>query len=346
MTPAARSFRGVIADQQDMIVREIGVLLAGVSDVALLDFPNHNNVGDNAIWLGELEALRVLQKRIAYVSDLASFDPAILRRRLSPDGVILLHGGGNLGDVWPEHQLFRERLIAEHLDNRIIQLPQSVHFGSPGALDRFESVIRRHARVHFLVRDEESALVLRGIGAPTSVLPDMAFMLGPVARRGSPAVDVLRIARVDHERRDEQPLQLVGRSIETVDWLVGEPGRAWSSQFARASVPARRSIQRMLRSSAAARRAVDPALQTAFRVLARRRVERGLRILSRGRVVVSDRLHGHILATLLGLPQVLLDNQYGKIARYRAAFTGGLASVVQVADVTSAAHAVEHLLSA
>jgi pyruvyl transferase EpsO len=27
---------------------------------ALVDFPNHSNVGDNAIWLGELAALRAI----------------------------------------------------------------------------------------------------------------------------------------------------------------------------------------------------------------------------------------------------------------------------------------------
>jgi pyruvyl transferase EpsO len=35
--------------------------------------------------------------------------------------------------------------------------------------------------------------------------------------------------------------------------------------------------------------------------------------LLRGRAVVSDRLHAHVLSVLLGLPHVLLDNNYGKV---------------------------------
>jgi pyruvyl transferase EpsO len=36
-------------------------------------------------------------------------------------------------------------------------------------------------------------------------------------------------------------------------------------------------------------------------------------LLSRGRVVITDRLHGHVLATLLGLPHCVMDSQYGKV---------------------------------
>ncbi len=40
---------------------------------------------------------------------------------------------------------------------------------------------------------------------------------------------------------------------------------------------------------------------------------RGCDILSRGRVVVTDRLHGHLLALLMDIPHVVLDNSYGKL---------------------------------
>jgi pyruvyl transferase EpsO len=48
-------------------------------------------------------------------------------RRDSPAGVVFLHGGGNLGDIWPHHQHFREAMLAEFRDRTIVQLPQSIH---------------------------------------------------------------------------------------------------------------------------------------------------------------------------------------------------------------------------
>ncbi len=54
-------------------------------------------------------------------------------------------------------------------------------------------------------------------------------------------------------------------------------------------------------------------LASTFEPLANEWVDRGASLLKQGRVVVTDRLHGHILALLLGVPHVLLDNSTGKV---------------------------------
>jgi pyruvyl transferase EpsO len=41
-------------------------------------------------------------------------------------------------------------------------------------------------------------------------------------------------------------------------------------------------------------------------------------------VVVTDRLHGHILSVLLGIPNVLMDNSYGKNQSFYATWTQDL----------------------
>jgi pyruvyl transferase EpsO len=58
--------------------------------------------------------------------------------------------------------------------------------------------------------------------------------------------------------------------------------------------------------------------------LAKERLLRGETLLSSGKVVVTDRLHAHILCTLLDIPHVVLDNSYRKIGNFRDAWgTGG-----------------------
>ena len=57
----------------------------------------------------------------------------------------------------------------------------------------------------------------------------------------------------------------------------------------------------------------------------------GLQLLQRGRVLVTDRLHGHILSTLLGVPHVLLDNQDQKLSSFHNTWTRGL-RLARVAD--------------
>jgi pyruvyl transferase EpsO len=58
-----------------------------------------------------------------------------------------------------------------------------------------------------------------------------------------------------------------------------------------------------------------------FEPLARDRVEGALAALARGRVVVTERLHGHILSLHLGIPNVALDYNYGKTRSFYETWT-------------------------
>eukprot|EP01136_Pigoraptor_vietnamica_P034484 Opistho-1_new@98502 len=71
--------------------------------LALVDFPDHSNVGDSAIWLGEMAYLRKSGRLPAYYSAIADFDDAACRAAIG-DGPILIHGGDNMGTLWPKHE--------------------------------------------------------------------------------------------------------------------------------------------------------------------------------------------------------------------------------------------------
>lgn len=47
--------------------------------------------------------------------------------------------------------------------------------------------------------------------------------------------------------------------------------------------------------------------------IARNGISRGVKLLSRGRVVITDRIHAHIVSGLLDMPQVALDNHYEEL---------------------------------
>ena len=54
----------------------------------------------------------------------------------------------------------------------------------------------------------------------------------------------------------------------------------------------------------------------AFTGFARARVALGFAQIDRHKVLVTDRLHGHIMASLFGKPHVVIDNSYGKISNF------------------------------
>jgi pyruvyl transferase EpsO len=285
-----------VVTRQQVALRALYERHVGMGDrYALVDFPDHANVGDSAIWLGEIAMLRALTGRDPdYVATWDGFDAAAFRAA-SPEGVLFLHGGGNLGDIWRHHQQFRERLLGEVPDRTIVQLPQSIHFRSPDGIATFAALVGRHPDVHLYVRDRPSlALARRHCDCPIDLAPDSAFALGRQVR-GEADCDVLMLLRTDDERVAHDSALVAGRAgTMAVDWL--EDG----------ALPLPRSGESRAEH---------------YRRLATARVDRGLTLLSRGRRIVTDRLHAHILAILLDIPHTVLDNDYGKLSAYIAAWT-------------------------
>jgi exopolysaccharide biosynthesis predicted pyruvyltransferase EpsI len=119
----------------------------------LLDFPNHPNVGDSAIWIGELNYLKSARGRSpSYVCEYTNFRADDLKKLL-PEGPIFLHGGGNFGDLWPDHQAFRESVLEQFPERQIIQLPQTIYFQSADNLKRAAQAINKHKNFTLFCRD-------------------------------------------------------------------------------------------------------------------------------------------------------------------------------------------------
>src|SRR2546428_2716457 len=173
-----------VADLRAELHSVVSRFVPAGSTVALLDFPSYPNVGDSAIWLGTVAELRRLGCKIAYVCDQRSYRAAALGRRLPPRCPILLQGGGNFGDIWPEHQLFRERVLGDFPDRAVVQLPVSIAFRDPAAEQRAEVALNRHARLTLLCRAEASLAYAREHydSAEGALCPDAALGLSRARR--------------------------------------------------------------------------------------------------------------------------------------------------------------------
>lgn len=287
------------------------------SPVALLNYPNHSNVGDCAIWLGELGYLDDAGHAIVYQCDLHSYDPEVLRRRLPKDGVVLLHGGGNLGDLWPVHQAFRERVVADLPDLPVVVMPQSIHFTSGEAAERAREAFADHERLTIIARDEASFSFAREtFNCDIDLAPDPAIWLDLRHARSASSHPVIRLARTDIEAS----VSSGGAHHETVDWIdVRRSDMGWRDWNRYRMLKRITGVLARTRGRPEWLSAIQHGL---FEPVASAHLRRGARLLSTGDVVIADRLHAHLLCLLLGIPHVLLDNSYGKLASYARTWTG------------------------
>jgi exopolysaccharide biosynthesis predicted pyruvyltransferase EpsI len=252
--------------------------------------------------------LRLLEAVTGHRPDyVCRFDNCDWDRLAALEGPILLHGGGNFGDIYERHQLFREEVLARFPDRKVILLPQTIHFNDPAGRDRAARAIAKHRDFVVCVRDEKSQEIARRFDCKVALTPDPAFWLD-LKRIGEPRHEVLYLHRTD----EEQPADALEPSEPgwvTADWL-DEP-----EDLKRALRP--RALADSLLAGRLSRHAMREKL---YRRLAQARVRRGVRLLSSARRVVTDRLHAHILCTLMGVPHAVADNSYGKLSSFMDAW--------------------------
>lgn len=276
---------------------------------ALLDFPNYSNIGDSLIWLGELAYFdRHAGRPASYVCTTYDFDPAALRAAL-PEGPVYLSGGGNFGDIWPRFQTFRLAVLESMQGRPVIQLPQTLHFRDEANIRLTREAIKRHGQFTLMVRDQKSWEFARDqLECDPILAPDMAFSMGPLTAGVPVTRDATYLVRTDQEAASGRGSVAVPPGVDAVvtDWIRENAPVTFADRIVRA----------------VHRRLDWRSLEAKFRELALAERERGTALLGAGRAVVTDRLHGHILALLLGRPQVVVDNNYGKISGFMDAWTG------------------------
>jgi pyruvyl transferase EpsO len=306
------TMREFVGELKATLFRCLDPLLPIEPPYAIVDVPNHANVGDSAIFLGELTWLEAIgAPPPSYLCDTYSYSESDLRYYV-PHGTILLHGGGNFGDLWKSPQALRERVVSAFPSHRIVQLPQTIHFQSPSALETAAALFSRHEHLTIVARDRVSFDVASGgLRCRALLAPDSALALGAMPRPVAASHDVVWLARTD---RESSSLPVPG-GVHPVDWTRDDD-----------TILIR--LERGLR-----KRGIGLRFRNRLRRrLARERVARGCVALSQGRTVVTDRLHAHILCLMMGIPHVVVDNNYGKVRSFFDAWTRGAPGVRFCAD--------------
>jgi exopolysaccharide biosynthesis predicted pyruvyltransferase EpsI len=305
----------------------------GATSCGLVDFPRHMNVGDSAIWIGEREILAGLGVQVRVATDSTTYDDRRFRHRLG-DAPVFFHGGGNFGGLYDGPQAFRERIFSAYADRPIVQLPQTVNFVTDRQREQMASLISAHGDVTLMVRDRESAEAAAELGARVILAPDPALALD-IPRPVAATRDVVRLSRTDDESRQADA------AVAGVDWLEE------SNQRDRLINEWHKLELGVTAGRLEGGGAWLPSLAVrAYDRYAAWNVRRGTRLLATGRVVITDRLHAHILSALMGIPHVLIDDRYGKVSRFWRAWTSELPFARFAVDADEAGQLAASLLDA
>ncbi|MFT4053518.1 MAG: polysaccharide pyruvyl transferase family protein [Novosphingobium sp.] len=299
---------------------QIAALLPRDGRVIYLDYAFTTNVGDQLIVLGTLKFFERHGIEVKLSRNIHNIEHHGLA--VAPGDVLVLHGGGNFGDIYPHFQKLRERIITAFPENRVVIMPQTVHFDDQVELDRSCRVMARHPDLTLFVRDRRSMEIVKPyFGDRVRLAPDMAHQLWPsLCEDVAPGIDERSDGPLLLIRRDAEksaiPPHLINLKDRFTDWdlLVSRRYRLERAVLRQQYAAARRGV-----------RLYD--LDEAYFAAMRREVRRVARRLYRHPLWITSRMHGAILGLLLGKPVFALDNSYGKLSSYFEAWGSNAAPV-------------------
>ena len=258
------------------------------NNIVILGTPNHGNLGDYAINVAERELFAdTFPDWNIFEVDLTDFPKEIyaLSKILSRRDILVLTGGGNLGNQYMDDENVRRETIRLFPQNRIYIFPQTCYFtkdaGGNEEKEKTEVIYNKHRHLFIMARDLQSFEEMKAMfRVPVQLMPDVVLTMKMDSGRERKGAVILLRNDIERKYTEEQEKKIEGilkkyyTDIERTDTEIS------SLEFLKNK---------------------DGCLKDK------------LAQIGKAEVVVTDRLHGMVFAAITGTPCIVLDNYNHKV---------------------------------
>ncbi len=263
--------------------------------IFLLYTPTHPNMGDLAIRMGEktfFEYFLNIHKLVEINERLwCKYTEKSLKRIIEEQDLIMIHGGGYLGDLWLNGEENFKHIVESFPKNKIVALSNTAYYSDTEdgrrLLKEDKDFYEKHENVIFYLRDKASyELMSDTVGKERCFYkPDMALMLKPDYKVEKK--DILICARHDHEKvQSSESFERIKQSLENKGYSVKYTDTV-------------KSVGRRFKYSQGVR---DKCF------------EETLKEFAGAKLIITDRLHGMVLSAITKTPCIAADNISKKVS--------------------------------
>ena len=183
---AVMTAHATVTALRERVLATVGRHVRAGARVALIDYRTTRTSATRRSGSARSRPCGRLGADVAYECEAYGHDARAVRRAIGPDGIVLLHGGGNFGDEWPEYQRLREGVIDAHRDRRVVVLPPDPALQPRGEPRPRGGGARRTSAPHGPLprRPQRRDRAVAGAGGDgeAAVAPNAAFALGRPGR--------------------------------------------------------------------------------------------------------------------------------------------------------------------
>jgi pyruvyl transferase EpsO len=298
-------------------LKKINDVIPRGAKVCYFDYPVHNNVGDMLIWKGTEQFFKECKisvvKRFSHhlIDYLLNKQDKLIE--IQKETIIVCHGGGNFGDLYFVHQNLRKLLVEKFPNNRIVILPQSIYYKDKQIMQEDFAVFRKHKDLHLYVRDKKSFIIASKYLKNVYLCQDMAHALYPINKKNTNKSNCLYFLRKDKERVNSQIKN--AEKINEFDWPI---------LFSEIDLKIYRLLRRAHRSYKIQKIISPNLLSKLWYIFINHMINKAINLFNGYQTIITSRLHGHILASLMNIENKLIDNSYGKNSSYYESWTNSV----------------------
>lgn len=261
------------------------------SDIVLLDTPLHGNLGDQAIAIAEIQILKenfpnktVLEVPADYLD---RFETKFAK--ITPlTKLILVHGGGFLGDLWPNEEYRFRKIVDAFRNHKLIVFPQTISFSSYKKNQFFEDSRKAYIngkKMHICLREQKSMDIMKKYFPEINILkvPDSVLMM-KMKCNNEIKKNAILCFRADHEKIvSDVNVNFIKKTIE--------------ERFRKDEIYE-----------------LDTVISHKIKIKSRKtHVKNLLTEFAKAKIVITDRLHGMVFAAITNTPCIALGNVNGKV---------------------------------
>lgn len=264
-----------------------------IREIIYITLVKHTNIGDHIISLGEKSFFKKKGIKIKAEFNDARFFKEKYNKIIS-NLPIVMKGGGYFGDIWYNSYSVIEKVVKTYKNNQIIIMPQSIFFKKKKNLEKSIKIFSKHKNVIIYARDKISYKLAKRYFKSNSIYysPDSAFFLAGNLKLSNKIYfskkfkgkGILYLDRNDPEKNFNGKM-LKKRKIISLDWAI-------SSDMIKFDL-------------------LSLIKPNSFRL-----VRKAIDLFYDKKLIITSRLHGAILASLLNKPYALIPNNYHKIESF------------------------------
>lgn len=268
-----------------------------------VDAPYYQNVGDVLIWRGCQHFYKKNNIKCICSKSYETFNFP----KIQADTVICFNGGGNLGDLYPEHIALLKKIIEFYPYNKIIVFPQTIFYHDLTKQDIDFKELLKHGNLYLIARDNKVYSTIKPyFGKYALLAPDMAFYIPQVELGTYPeGLGNLIISREDCESSNNN---LSFNNATVADWPV------LTDSIRRTTL-----LNKLLKHISDYKIPIVSTINNllwnwyAYKFHQHLMISEGISFIKPYNKITTTRLHGCILSILMDKQQIeLVDNSYGK----------------------------------